>query len=119
MFRRPARGGPGLASTVARTAVIAGTATAVSNSVSSKGAAKAQAQQQEAAAQAAAQNQVAEMQAQINAMQAQHIQAPAAAPAAGGGSDLLSQLRELGELKAAGILTDDEFSAAKAKLIAG
>lgn len=51
----------------------------------------------------------------MNAMEAQ--QAPAsAAPAAGG--DLMSELSKLADLKAAGVLTDEEFSAAKAKLLA-
>lgn len=42
----------------------------------------------------------------------------AAAAAAAGGSDLLAELTELADLKAAGVLTDDEFTAARAKLLA-
>jgi hypothetical protein len=42
--------------------------------------------------------------------------APAAAPAAGG-DDTIAQLQKLAELKAQGILTDEEFAAAKAKLL--
>ena len=43
---------------------------------------------------------------------------PAAAPApAGGGSDLMAQLNQLGALHAQGILSDEEFAAAKAKLL--
>lgn len=38
--------------------------------------------------------------------------------AAAGGSDLLAELTELADLKAAGVLTDDEFTAARAKLLA-
>ncbi len=87
---------------------------------------KAQAAQQDMAAQQAAfesQAQMAEMQAQMDAMKAQQAAtppppppAPAAAPAAGGG-DLMAELQKLADMKAAGILSDDEFSAAKAKLL--
>jgi hypothetical protein len=91
---------PGLLRGVARTAVIAGTATTVSNRVSRRQGQR-WAQQEEA-------------------QQAQ--QAPpapvAAAPAApAGGESMLDQLKELGELKAQGILTEEEFAAQKAKLL--
>ncbi len=110
-------GRPGLMGTVARTAVIAGTATAVSGGMRNKQAAAAQAQ-------AAAQQAEIDKQAQLDALQAQvntlaaPAPAPAAAPAAGG-DDLVSKLKELASLKEAGILSDAEFDAAKAKLIAG
>jgi hypothetical protein len=42
--------------------------------------------------------------------------APAAAPA-GGESSMIDQLKQLGELKAQGILTEEEFAAQKAKLL--
>jgi hypothetical protein len=42
---------------------------------------------------------------------------PAAAPATDNMTTRLAQLRELGELKARGILTDDEFQAQKAKIL--
>lgn len=42
---------------------------------------------------------------------------PAAAPAVDGNADLMAQLTKLGEMKAAGLLTDDEFAGAKAKLL--
>ncbi len=85
---------PGLIRGVARTAVIAGTATAVSNNVSRRqGNRWAQQGQQQAAEQPAE-----------------------AAPAPQ--EDNISKLRELGELHAQGILTDDEFAAQKAKLLA-
>lgn len=64
------------------------------------------------------QAQLAEMQAQMDAMQAQ--QAPPAAPTAapaGPSDDLMSQLQQLADLKAAGILDDAEFAAAKAKIL--
>lgn len=85
---------PGLLRGVARTAVIAGTATAVSNRVS-KRQGERWAQQEEP----------------------QAPPAPAPTPEAGGQSTI-DQLKELGELKAQGILTEEEFAAQKAKLLA-
>jgi hypothetical protein len=91
---------------MARTAVIAGTATAVSGSIQQKqqaGAARAQAEQE--AAQAA---------------QAPPPPAPAVpqdAPPAAGPGDLMDQLERLGNLKTSGLLSDEEFSAAKAQLL--
>lgn len=93
---------PGLLRGVARTAVIAGTATAVSNNVSRR-------QANRWAQQSAAQEQQA-------APPAQPV--PAAAPA-GDSNDMLEQLKQLGELRAAGVLTEDEFAAQKAKILAG
>ena len=124
MRRRMGR--PGLVGTMARTAVVAGTASAVVNHSQNKNAAKQQdAYEQDAAQQAAfdSQAQLADMQAQMNAMQAQQAAAaapppppaPAAAPA---GNDLMGELSKLADLKAAGVLTDAEFAAAKAKLLA-
>jgi hypothetical protein len=114
------RRGPGLVGTMARTAVIAGTATAVSSKVIQHQQAKAQAQ----SAEQAESDQVQQMQAQLDAMQAQQVQqvAPAAAPAvapAGGGTDLASQLQQLAQLQQAGVLSQAEFEAAKAKLLGG
>lgn len=88
---------PGLLRGVARTAAIAGTATAVSNRVSRR-------QGERWAAQEGAERPVAAPPAQ-------------AAPAPAGGS-VIDQLKELGELKAQGILTEEEFEAQKAKLLA-
>jgi hypothetical protein len=103
---------------MARTAVVAGTATAVVGHSQNKQAAK-----QQAAADAQMQDQqIADMQAQMDAMQAQQAAppppapAPAAAPA--GGGDLMGELTKLADLKAAGVLTEEEFAAAKAKLLA-
>jgi len=123
-------GRPGLVGTMARTAVIAGTATAVSNKVSQHQYSKAE-QQQEAAMyqqQQAAAAQQAQIDAQVQAaLAAQAAQqqavaaaaaaapAPAAAPA--GGVDVVAELSKLAELKNAGILSDEEFAAAKAKLL--
>ena len=120
---RGRRGRPGLVGTMARTAVVAGTATAVVGHSQNKQAAKQQSAAEAQAAQQAAfdsQAQLADMQAQMDAMQAQQaapLAAPAA-PAAPAGDDLMSQLTKLADLKAAGVLSDEEFSAAKAKLLA-
>jgi hypothetical protein len=86
---------------IARTAVVAGTATAVSNRVSRR----------------QAQRWSADEQSQYEEPPQQQYAAPpaAAAPAA----DPLEQLQKLGELKAAGVLTDAEFEAQKAKILAG
>jgi Short C-terminal domain len=56
----------------------------------------------------------------LSELEAQQQPAPPApaAPAAGGGQDVVSRLKELAELKASGALTDEEFNAAKAKLLA-
>jgi hypothetical protein len=89
---------PRLLRTVARTAVVAGTATTVSNRVSRRQANKWG--QQEAA-------------------QAPPEAAPAAAAPPAAGASMIDQLKELGELKDQGILTEDEFAAQKAKLLAG
>jgi membrane protease subunit (stomatin/prohibitin family) len=89
---------PGLLRGVARTAVIAGTATTVSNRVSRRQANR-WAQQD------------ADQQQQQYAPQPQSAQ-PAAAP------DPVAQLKELAELKNQGILTDAEFEAQKAKILA-
>lgn len=113
------RSGPGLVGTVARTAVIAGTATAVSNKVSHGTAQKHQAQAQAQADAVAKQNALADLQQQVEALQTQEVQAAIpAAPMAGGQSDLITKLTQLGELHASGILTDEEFAAAKAKALA-
>jgi hypothetical protein len=110
----------------ATTAVVAGTAGAVSHHQQNRYAAKDQAayDEQQAVAQsqqadAQAQQQAADMQAmqaQLDAMQAQQP-AAAAAPAAAPGDDMMAQLTQLSQLKNAGVLDDAEFAAAKAKLL--
>lgn len=97
----------GLIGGMARTAVVAGTATAVSNRVSRRQAGRWAAQEQQ---------QYAEQPPQY-AQQPQY--APAPPPPAPGTNDMLDQLQKLGELKAAGVLTDAEFQAQKAKVLAG
>jgi len=113
-------GRPGLIGTMARTAVISGTATAVSGNVARRQAGRAQArheqqhyEQQQAQQVQANQAELASMQAQLAAAQAPQV--AAAAPSAG--DDLMAQLTKLAEMKSAGILSDAEFAAAKAKLL--
>jgi Short C-terminal domain len=88
----------GLIGGIARTAVIAGTATAVSNRVSRRQYNRWAQQDQ------------------------QYYQAPAPAPTApaptAGGGDRIAQLKDLADLKAQGILTDQEFAAEKARILA-
>ena len=96
---------PGLIRGVARTAVIAGTATAVSNGVSRRQYGRWEKKAQEQQAQQQPQQAVA-----------QPAPAPAAAPA-GGMDDKIEQLKQLGALHEQGILTDEEFAAQKAKLL--
>ncbi len=93
---------PGLLRGIARTAVIAGTATAVSNRVSRR---------------------------QYNrwaAQDTQYYQQPAPVPSAparrapaasAGGEDPIALLKDLADLKAQGILTDQEFAAQKARIL--
>ena len=97
----------GLIRGVARTAVIAGTATAVSNRVSRRQGERWQTEQDAAAYQ--------DQQYQQQAYQQAPPPPPPAAPA---GDDTLEQLKQLGELHAAGVLTDEEFAAQKAKILA-
>jgi hypothetical protein len=91
---------PGLLRGVARTAVVAGTATAVSNRVSRRQAARWGAQDPYAS-----QQQYAEP------------PPPAAAPA-GGGESRIDQLKELAAMKEQGVLTEEEFAAEKARILA-
>ena len=95
----------GIVGMAARTAVVAGTATAVSGRVSRRQEEKYAAQDQ-----AAYQQQMAAQQ--------QAAPAPAPAPAAGGGGDdVVAQLEQLSQLHNSGVLDDEQFEAAKAKLL--
>ena len=97
MIRRMGR--PGLLGTVARTAVVAGTATMTTRAISRRAENRA-AEQQEAAAY-------------------EQQQAAAHEPDPGQGeADLVEKLRDLVKLRDAGALTEQEFNAAKAKLLA-
>ena len=100
---------PGLMRAVGRTAVVAGTATAVSNRVSRR-----QANRWSTQADAEAYQQQQE-QAYYAQQQQQYAQ-PAPAPAAPA-PDPVEQLQKLAELKNQGILTDAEFEAQKAKIL--
>ena len=101
---------PGLLRGVARTAVVAGTATAVSNRVSRR---QANRWTQQSDAQAYEQQQ----QQQYYEPPPQYAQ-PAPAPAPPPAPDPIEQLTKLAELKNQGILTDAEFQAQKAKILA-
>jgi hypothetical protein len=103
----------GLIGGMARTAVVAGTATAVSNRVSRRQAGRWAEQEQQQYEHEYYQQQ------QYAPPPPAPAPAPAAAPAASGGADLIAQLEKLGELRAAGVLTDAEFEAQKARLLAG
>ena len=111
-------GRPGLVGTMARTAVVAGTATAVAGGMSRRQQGKAQ---QAADAQAYEQEQQqAQIDAQVAAaVAAQTPAAPPPPPAAAPAADPVAQLTKLAELKAQGILTDEEFAAEKAKILGG
>ncbi len=110
-------GRPGLIGMAARTAVVAGTATAVSGSVQRHQQEKAQGQYDQQQADAAQQQ--AQIDEAARAAAAQYAPPAAAAPAAApaGGVDIVAELQKLASLKDAGILSDEEFSAAKAKLL--
>ncbi len=90
MMRRMGR--PGLVGTMARTAVIAGTATAVAGGVRNRQAQQAAPEQAPAPA------------------------APPAPPTAAD-VDITGELQKLADMKSSGLLTDEEFAAAKAKLL--
>ena len=109
-------GRPGLVGLAARTAVVAGTATAVSGAMAGHQQQKAQdqyEQQQYAAAQQQAQIDAAAQQAVANQAAAAPPPPAAAAPAV----DVVAELQKLAALKEQGILTDAEFAAAKARLL--
>jgi len=110
------RGGrPGLIGMAARTAVVAGTATAVSGNVSRRQQARAQGQADQQAASDQQAWEAQQYEAQQQAAAAPPPPPPAAAPAAG--VDVVAELQKLAALKDQGILSDAEFSAAKAKLL--
>lgn len=89
---------PGLLRGMARTAVVAGTATAVSNNVSRRQAERWQQQDMEQQQQYAAQQ-------------------PVQAPAGEDTDDQIAQLEKLAELQKQGILTPEEFAAKKAQIL--
>ena len=99
---------PGLLRGVARTAVVAGTATAVSGRV----------QRRQAEQFAGRDANIAAEREQAYEQQVQPAPVAAAPAAAAAGPSMLDQLQQLGELKAQGVLTDAEFEAQKAKILA-
>ena len=97
---------PGLLRGVARTAVVAGTASAVSGRVQRRQAEKFA-------------DRDAQIAAERNASYAQQVSSSDPASAAGAeGPDLVAQLKGLAELRDQGVLTDEEFAAQKAKILA-
>jgi hypothetical protein len=93
-----------IARTVARTAVVAGTASVVAGGVRHH-------QEQKYAAQEAA---AAPPQPEVV-----YAEAPAPAPAGGMSPEAIEQLKQLAGLKEQGILTEEEFAAEKAKILGG
>ena len=91
---------PGLLRGVARTAVVAGTATAVSNRVSRRQANRWAAQEPQ------------------YAEQPQYAEPPPPPPPPAAAEDPIAKLKELASLRDQGILTDQEFADQKAKLLA-
>jgi len=117
-FRRMGR--PGLVGLAARTAVVAGTASAVSGGMARSQQRKSQEQYEQQ------QYEAAQQQAQIDAAAQQaaaQYASPGAAPAApapapaAAGTDVATQLQQLASLMQSGVLSADEFAAAKAKLL--
>jgi hypothetical protein len=93
---------PGLLRGVARTAVIAGTATAASNRVSRRQTERWAREEQAA-----------------YPPQQQYAEPAAATPAADDRDRQIAQLKELADLKAQGVLTEEEFAAQKAQILGG
>ena len=102
----------GLLGMAARTAVVAGTATHVAGNVQRR-------QQRRWAEKDAAQQPPPQYEEQQPPAQQQYAAPPPPPPAAApaGGGDLVAQLKQLGELHTQGAITDEEFMAAKAKLL--
>lgn len=91
---------PGLLRGVARTAVIAGTATSVSNRVSRRQGRRWAAQEEPAPPQ-------------------QQYAAPPPPAQPAGGEDRIKKLKDLGDLRSQGVLTEEEFAAEKARILGG
>lgn len=101
----PRRGRPGLLGLAARTAVVTGTATAVSDGMATRRQRRAQAEYEHA------QYEFAQQQAVLP------IPAPAPTPTPTASVDLVAELQKLGDLKSQGLLSESEFEAAKARLL--
>ena len=92
---------PGLLRGMARTAAVAGTATAVSNRVSRRQANRWASQEQQT----------------YEPPPQQYAPPPPPDPVGNGGQDPIEQLKELAALKNQGILTEEEFASQKAKIL--
>jgi len=127
-FRRAGR--PGLIGTMARTAVVAGTASAVVNRGNERRDARQQAAYQDQQSQA----QMSDMQAQLDQANAEKqaaaqqaaidkavdermAQQGASVPAQAGPDDTMAKLQKLADMKSQGLLSDEEFAAMKGKLL--
>jgi hypothetical protein len=112
---------PGLLRGVARTAVIAGTATAVSGRVQRRQAEKYTDRDAQIYAdrQQAYQQDVQQQQPQYAPPPPQQQYAPPPPAPSAGGTDTIEMLKQLGELHASGVLTDEAFAAQKAKVLNG
>ncbi|MGW6656854.1 SHOCT domain-containing protein [Rhodococcus sp. NPDC055024] len=97
----PRRGRPGLLGLAARTAVVTGTATAVSDGMATRRQRRAQAEYEQA------QYEFAQQQAVL----------PMPTPAPASPVDFVAELQKLGDLKSQGLLSEAEFQAAKARLL--
>lgn len=97
---------PGLLRGVARTAVVAGTAAGVAGRVQHRQQGRWARQEQE-------------QQAAYAQQAPEPVQYQEAPPAASGTDDKLAQLKQLGELRDAGVLSDGEFEAQKGKILYG
>jgi hypothetical protein len=107
----------GLLGMAARTAVVAGTATHVAGNVQRRQ--ERRWAQKDAQEQQQYEDQQQQQQPPPQYAQQQYAPPPPAPPAAApaGGGDLVAQLKQLGELHTQGAITDEEFTAAKAKLL--
>jgi len=113
---------PGLIRGVARTAVVAGTATAVAGRVSRRQQGRWAAQDQQAYEHEYYEQQQQAYQQQQPYPPQGYQQAPYAQPAAAPANDMsdqIAQLKQLGELRDQGILSDQEFEAQKQKILGG
>jgi len=127
-FRRAGR--PGLIGTMARTAVVAGTASAVVNHGNQRRDARQQAANEDQQSQA----QMADMQTQLDQANAEKqaaaqqaaidkavnermAQQGASVPAQADHDDTMAKLQKLADMKSQGLLSDQEFAAMKGKLL--
>jgi len=100
-------GRPGLIGTMARTAVVAGTASATAGAVSRR--------QQKRHAQKDAEDQA--LYEQEPGQAAQQTAPVQAAPSVGGQPEYMQELQQLAQLKSQGIITEEEFQAKKRQLL--